>query len=303
MRALPEIPIDGQRLDLEGRRLWLHRLGEAGPTVVFLPGAGLIGADYWPLHEAAGRLAASVIYDRGGTGSSDAIALPRTAASAAHELQALLAAANAPGPYILVGHSLGGAYARRFAQLYPDRTAGLLLLDPAHEGYGALPGPSFADQIAMIPRLVRALAGMKAFYRPMFARMLAAWPTGLRDWLIDYHLRFWRRTLAETANLQRAVLAEVADGGPLPGRPLIVLTAMGIDPFMAAFSPLPYLQALNASKRVFYDDLARSVRHGENRPLADAGHSTLHTDRPDAVIQAIEDLVAAALHTGLSSPD
>jgi pimeloyl-ACP methyl ester carboxylesterase len=34
---------------------------------------------------------------------------------------------------VLVGHSLGTFYARRFAQRFPDQVAGLVLLDPGHE--------------------------------------------------------------------------------------------------------------------------------------------------------------------------
>ncbi|HEY5008125.1 MAG TPA: hypothetical protein VII42_08985, partial [Caulobacteraceae bacterium] len=92
-------------------------------------------------------------------------------------------------------------------------------------------------------------------------------------------------------NLQTEILDEIRDGGAMPDAPLIVLTAMGIDPFMAAFMPEPYLHELNARKQAFYTDLARSVPLGENRMLEDAGHSTLHTDCPDAVIQAIRDLM------------
>src|SRR5262249_3915388 len=40
-------------------------------------------------------------------------------------------------PYLLVGHSLGGLYARHYAQRFPDEVAALLLLDPAHEDYDA----------------------------------------------------------------------------------------------------------------------------------------------------------------------
>ena len=42
-----------------------------------------------------------------------------------------------PPPYVLVGHSLGGAYARRYAQLYPGEVAGLLFLEPFYEGFAA----------------------------------------------------------------------------------------------------------------------------------------------------------------------
>jgi hypothetical protein len=40
--------------------------------------------------------------------------------------------------------------------------------------------------------------------------------------------------------------------------------------------------------------LAESVPRGEYRELEDAGHSAMHTDRPDAVVQAIRDLVNAS---------
>ncbi len=38
-------------------------------------------------------------------------------------------------PYLLVGHSLGGFYARHYAHRFPGEVAGLVLLDLAHEDY------------------------------------------------------------------------------------------------------------------------------------------------------------------------
>ena len=38
-------------------------------------------------------------------------------------------------PYLLVGHSLGGLYARHYATRFPGEVAALLVLDPAHEDY------------------------------------------------------------------------------------------------------------------------------------------------------------------------
>jgi hypothetical protein len=139
-----------------------------------------------------------------------------------------------------------------------------------------------------------ALVNMKGFYRPMFERMFAAWPYAVRERLVDYHVRSWRKSLMEAKNLQSEILDEIRLGGPMPDAPLIVLTAMGIDPFMAPFMPEPYLRELNRRKAAFYTAFAASTPRGENRLLEDAGHSTLHTDRPDAVIGAIGDLVAAA---------
>ncbi|GAA0450282.1 alpha/beta hydrolase [Streptomyces olivaceiscleroticus] len=51
------------------------------------------------------------------------------------ELRELLRAQNIPAPYVLVPHSLGGMYAHRFAQLYPQDVAGLVWLDAFHRDW------------------------------------------------------------------------------------------------------------------------------------------------------------------------
>jgi pimeloyl-ACP methyl ester carboxylesterase len=289
-RVEQDRPPIGRLYGVGETRLALHRAGAVGPSVVFLPGAGLIGLDFLNIHEAVSRFATSVLYDRGGTGWSDAVRLPRSAAEVADELHGLLGAAGVPAPYLLVGHSLGGAYARRFEQLHPDDTAGVVYLDPAHEAYAASPRQSLLAQARMALKALPALLNARRFYRPLFERMYSAWPAGVRETLVDYHLRHWRRSLDEAGNLDRAVLPEIAAGGTST-RPVIVLTAMGIDPFMAPFMDGAYLRLLNQRKRGYYDAFARAAPWGENR-LVDAGHSTLHTERPDAVIAAIRDLAA-----------
>jgi pimeloyl-ACP methyl ester carboxylesterase len=284
-------PLIGRLYDVGERRLALHREGQGAPSVVFLPGAGLIGLDFLNIHEQVRDFATSVLYDRGGTGWSDPSHLPRSAADAATELRDLLRAAEVPAPYILVGHSLGGAYARRFSQLFAHEVAGVLYLDPAHEGYAAMPPRPFFEQVRMGLAALPALINARRFYRPLFSAMYRTWPDGLRETLVEYHLRNWRRSLQEAANLNSEVLPEIAAGGAAPGQPTIVLTSMGIDPFMAPFMPEPTLRELNAQKAAFYAAFAALAPRGENRLLPDAGHSTLHTDRPDAVVQAIRDLI------------
>ena len=293
-------PPIGRRYAVADRHLALHRAGSGGPSVVFLPGAGLIGLDYLNVATEIAGSTTAVLYDRAGTGWSDAIALPRTAAAVAEELQALLAAAEVPAPYVLVGHSLGGAYIRRYAQLFPNEVAGLLFLDPAHEGYADFPRQGLLAQVRQTLAVLPALLNLRKFYRPRFEAMLQGWPEGLRQTLIEYHLAAWRKTLDEARNLQSKVLGEIGRGGRLPDVPLIVLTAMGLDPFQAAFMPEAQLRALNARKAPIYQALAHSVPRGENRSLTDAGHSTIHTDRPDAVVQALQEILAAAMRSKVS---
>lgn len=58
---------------------------------------------------------------------------PLTFEEHAHDLRNLLAAAEEPGPFILVGESFGGLVARAFAQQVPELVAGMILVDSAEE--------------------------------------------------------------------------------------------------------------------------------------------------------------------------
>ena len=50
-----------------------YQRGDDGPSVLYLPGAGLVGLDFVNLTETPG--AAHLLYDRGGTGSSVPVSL------------------------------------------------------------------------------------------------------------------------------------------------------------------------------------------------------------------------------------
>jgi pimeloyl-ACP methyl ester carboxylesterase len=166
-------------VDVSGRRIARYRGFDApgaGVPAVVLPGAGLVGLDYWPI---AGR--DTVLYDRCGTGWSSAVALPRSAADVATELHDAIG----PGPWVLVAHSIGAIYARRFAQLYPESVRGLLLIDPGHEDlFDYLPPAAVELNSALKPdpaQLPDLTAAQLSAAREAYARLFAAWPTAVRD--------------------------------------------------------------------------------------------------------------------------
>jgi pimeloyl-ACP methyl ester carboxylesterase len=53
----------------------------------------------------------------------------------AAELKTLLTNAQISGPYLLVGHSYGGALVRLFARAHPDQVSGVVLVESAEEGF------------------------------------------------------------------------------------------------------------------------------------------------------------------------
>jgi pimeloyl-ACP methyl ester carboxylesterase len=128
-------PAPGQMVDVGGYRLHLHCVGNGSPTVVIDAGWGDWSATWssWVQPEAA-KTTRVCAYDRAGMGYSEAGPLPRTAEHFARELHTALGQAQIPGPYVLVGHSMGGFPVRVFAHTYAAEVAGVVLIESMHPG-------------------------------------------------------------------------------------------------------------------------------------------------------------------------
>jgi pimeloyl-ACP methyl ester carboxylesterase len=77
------------------------------------------------------QIDARLLYDRAGLGWSEASPTPRTSENMVKELHTLLVKANVAPPYVMVGHSFGGALAQLYIHNYPDDVVGLALVDAA----------------------------------------------------------------------------------------------------------------------------------------------------------------------------
>ncbi|MFI7586388.1 alpha/beta fold hydrolase [Spongisporangium articulatum] len=89
-------------------------------------------------HFAATTLACS--YDRAGIGTSSPPATtPRPLDDLVADLDAFAAATPLRGPFVIVGQSLGGNIALRYAELHPDRAAGFVAMNPVPPATAYLP--------------------------------------------------------------------------------------------------------------------------------------------------------------------
>lgn len=128
------------KFDVGGHKLFMRCRGTGSPTVVYLHGSvqteGEGGrenaANVLALLDGQYRVCA---YDRANVGLSDSVRGPLTGKDSAKDLHALLAAADVPGPYVLLGGSLGGSIADIYAASYPDDVAGMVLLDSSLPAY------------------------------------------------------------------------------------------------------------------------------------------------------------------------
>lgn len=105
--------------------------GREGAAVVFVAGTGGDSADSFAAVTALLDDLPVVCYARPGLGRSEPapVTTPRGVHAAAHELHALLRAAEIPAPWVLVGHSYGALICEVFAAEWPQETAGLVLVD------------------------------------------------------------------------------------------------------------------------------------------------------------------------------
>ncbi len=123
-------PPPGRMIDVGGYRLHLNCTGSGSPTVVIETGWGDLSESWSWVQPEVAKTTRVCTYDRAGMGWSEASPQPRTAREFAKELHTLLTKANEPGPYVLVGHSMGGYTVRVYAHDYPDEVSGLVLIDP-----------------------------------------------------------------------------------------------------------------------------------------------------------------------------
>lgn len=127
-------PAPGTLVSIGNYKIHLYTTGSGKPTVIL--DAGLTAnLTWWALvQKEVANFARVCSFDRPGYGWSDAGKEPRTSKVIVNELHtALHATADTPPPYILVGHSFGGATMRLYANTFPDEVCGLVLVDACHE--------------------------------------------------------------------------------------------------------------------------------------------------------------------------
>jgi pimeloyl-ACP methyl ester carboxylesterase len=137
LSACAQVPRHGYTSPAAGGMAYALAGPEKTPVVVLQSGLGDGRSTWdtvWPQLAADHRVFA---LDRPGYGDSPSTSAPRDPCQAAREMHAALRDAHVAPPYLLVGHSLGGLYQVVFARLYPQDTAGVLLLDPTHPEHWA----------------------------------------------------------------------------------------------------------------------------------------------------------------------
>jgi pimeloyl-ACP methyl ester carboxylesterase len=127
--------LDG-KFDVGGRHIRIACQGTGYPTVVIDAGLGTAPVEDKAWQQIASRIATTTrvcLYDRAGLGGSDPNPKPVISSmDSAGDMDRALEAAGLQGPFLVVGHSIGGLNAQVFASRYPSRVAGLVLVSSTY---------------------------------------------------------------------------------------------------------------------------------------------------------------------------
>ncbi|MBW4438457.1 MAG: alpha/beta hydrolase [Pleurocapsa minor GSE-CHR-MK-17-07R] len=271
----------GQMVDIGGYRLHITCTGSGSPTVVIDAGLGAWSLEWGEVQAGVASSTRVCTYDRAGMGYSEAGPLPRSAEQIAIELHTLLERANIAGPYVMVGHSMGGLPVRVFVDRYPTEVAGVVLIESMSPGQMTQPasqpapertasesgGVSLPSLLARIG-LVRLLAGqlitqnLPPEVQPAYTAFSVT-PRSVQAW-VD-----------EGAALQTS-LAQADAVRTFGDLPLLVVTG-GLEQMDGWQTMQAELLELSSDSRQIV------VEH--------SGHN-VQMDRPEAAVAAIMDMVA-----------
>jgi alpha/beta hydrolase family protein len=138
--------------DVNGHSLYMTCLGTGSPTIVLETGEGGTVSDVSDFQKRLATRTTTCAYNRASTGGL------RTAKDIIEDLHALLAIAQVPSPYLLVGQSAGGLFVQLYARTFPDQVVGVVAMNPVP------PAHPWLDEVSQI-FTTQGFSDEKAYYQ------------------------------------------------------------------------------------------------------------------------------------------
>ena len=269
--ATATIEIDG--VGLRVRSSPAKRSASPATVVVFESGAGMPLETWDPILEEVAAFAPVVAYDRSGTGQSPWDDQSPTPQRANQRLKKLLESLDVPTPFIIVGHSWGGALARYFVGEYPQMVKAILYIDPTDV---TMTQPMWKQMFASFA----TANDLDAFFAVMDTSTRSQ-PAPVRAEALVMMDLLRTRTLDER-HLK-----------PAPKIPASVLLAGRVVPLpkgMVPFDGEAYARALQNAR---VTGLRPWAHTGGRYLVVDGAGHFVHRDAPDVVIKEIRSLIDA----------
>jgi pimeloyl-ACP methyl ester carboxylesterase len=273
--------------------LRLHCTGAGETTYVLEAGATGFSETWTWVQDALDDNARVCSYDRAGMGLSEASPEGFQPGATARALHTALASAEETGPFVMVGHSLGGFFVRDFAAQFPVDTAAVVLVDSSHEDQLAAFSADMVAEFRAFPGLLSALSGISMTGLLNLWNPLEAGAAGLdgdalavaRTFAGD---RVHLSTSAEELRHWDDITAHAAAQDLPASLPVLAVTAG---------SPVPGSEDFSDLVEPLHREIASRFATGEQVTIEEADHFSILMDRGNArtLAQIITDYVALAI--------
>jgi pimeloyl-ACP methyl ester carboxylesterase len=293
----------GQIVDIGGgRHMHIDCRGQGAPTVVLEAGLDTNGTQAWSaVQDQIATFTRVCSYDRAGIQWSDDKPGVHDGEGVAHDLHALLGAAGEKGPYVMVGHSLGGPYIMTYVRFYPNDVAGVVFVDASHPDQNKLMAAAGISAVTKpIPLAYQILARMSWSGVPRILLNAASKqaanemhvPAAAQAESNAFGPQSLSAALEEGKELN-VTLAEAGKLRTLGDRPLVVLVATKALPpsaqKAAGLTPSQYV-SMQAIWLKLHDDETSWSTHSRQQLVPDSTHY-IQFGRPDIVIAAVKEVV------------
>jgi len=293
-------PPPGKLIDIGGYKLHIHCTGRGGPTVILDSGLGLSSIDWTLVQSKIAEFSQVCSYDRAGYGWSDESPYPRTSVQMMEELNTLLTEAGIPPPYILVGHSLGGINIRVFTNLYPEKVAGLVLIDPSHEQQinpKQLPPPPEDIQPNRFLDLVRVRLGITRLQLLLSNQTITPqqFPESIQDiWLAKLSTTKQTKTsLDESYNIDDNLKNIASMDDHVGDKPLIVIMGaklQGLEKLGYSEEWVEWDRKFREFMNTLNKDFADKAPKGKYMIAEESGHM-IPWQQPTIIVEAVREMV------------
>jgi pimeloyl-ACP methyl ester carboxylesterase len=303
----------------KGRTINLVCLGHGSPTVILSAGLDAWSVWWWAVQPTLAKRTRVCAWDRAGYGFSSPSPDPQDIVHTTKDLERALTRGGIRGPYVMVGHSLGGEEALRFTDLHRQNVVGIVLVDP-----------DIPDRAAVEERTAPQFAAMARASGEQYVKQLQECAAELRGSTLKRSTPQFERCTVSPAPLDARLKAAIARLNANPERlltqastekehytdsrevmnaqrhygdmPLIVLTAgrddssalSAIPPGTPGASTPAELAELRKQIALFlrdawgpaHDAYAALSTRGRNQLVPDSGHN-IPINKPDVVISAV----------------
>lgn len=276
-------------------------VGNGETTLIIETGIGGSFYHWYPFIEEIKEDFTIVLYHRAGYGKSPASKGLRTTKNIAVELNDLVGRIGITNQFVLMGHSFGGLCAQQYANMFPEKVKGLVLVDSTSFNFQQLYSLNLPvmyslislDQMIHNKRQTskKSKVELKSMYKEMIdenKKILSSKEARDYEELITNPL-FYKTIANEFENWDTS--SECIKGmGEFPNIPLIVIARdkeVSVKAFQEYDIPL--------DEAVLYEDVWRKLQielselssQGE-LVIADGSDHEVHIDKPDIIIQSLK---------------